>query len=451
MLPRLRLRGRLLLSIFILFFIVYILRPYDNPVILLIRWHASNIRYYYKSSFYPPGHPHHAASPLYNISSNDIGHIIKTGYATKDRLEAKLKAMDERWKSGNVVIAGDYGSYAERKLNGAMMEVHDVVAGLEKEGFGEGKGGGRMELLRRFRKATEDPEGIAGSEEILKDGWELDIMKHIPALELGFKHLLPKKWYLMTDDDTYIHLPSLTAILSTLDSTRPHYLGNAIGSYTLRFAHGGSGIIFSHSALSHIFSPHHMRLITSFKLKSLTADFGDKIIAELAMETGIYLNEEYSMHFNGESPWKSMIRKERFCSEVVGFHGMRDGEMDDTAVVLSGVEDKIRWWDLWWDFGKGNESIEDLGTGLRIGEGRRVRQGWDFVSRVDEHSNVFKIKTEIDCEKACDGYKECLSWKWERGKCWVVPWVRVGEKVGDAIVSGVNAKRLAILEKACGS
>lgn len=153
------------------------------------------------------------------------------------------------------MIAGDHESYAERKRNGATTEIHDVVATLLTEDFDKTRE--RMELYRRFKKATEDSESIV-PEEILKSGWELDIMKHIPALELGFKHLQSKKWYLMTDDDTYIHLPSLATILSTLDPTKPHYLRNAIGSYTLRFAHGGSGIIFSH-----IFSPHHAHIILS--------------------------------------------------------------------------------------------------------------------------------------------------------------------------------------------
>ncbi len=179
MLLRLHFRTRLFLSFFSLILLLFFLYPYDNCVILFIRWQARNVRFYAKSTFIPSGHHHHATEPLHRVSASDIGLIIKTGYSTKDRLEARLKAMDERWKSHHVVVAGDYSSYAEMRLNGAMVEVHDVLTGLLKEDLDQKAK--RMLLYQRFKKVTQDPAEPV-PKYVLRSGEELDIMKVLIAL-----------------------------------------------------------------------------------------------------------------------------------------------------------------------------------------------------------------------------------------------------------------------------
>ncbi|KUJ21701.1 uncharacterized protein LY89DRAFT_380729 [Mollisia scopiformis] len=446
MLPRLQFRCRALLSFLLVCLCIYLFDPYDNPAILFLRWHGGKVRYHTKSVFLPSGYPQHTRDVLCNITSDDIGLIIKTGYATKSRLESKLRVIDGRWKNENVAIASDYGSYGEMRMNDQAVQVHDVLAGLIEEV--EDQSPVRVRLYKKFKKAIKYQSSMP-QEDILKSGWELDIMKHIPALELGLEQLPDKKWYLMIDDDTYIHIPSIISILSTLSPSKLHYLGKALGSYTLRFAHGGSGVVFSHAALAHIFQPKHVPLLDQLKLKSLTSEveLGDKLIGELAMGTGIYLNEEYSTHFNGESPWRSKVTKESVCSEVVGFHGLEVEQMGKVKEGLSAVQSVVRWCDLGGLFGGGEFEIENNKT--RDGALTAVRQGWDFVGQVGEQPIILEGGDAKDCEKTCAEREECLSWKSEAQKCWAVPWATGGEKTGDKIVSGLRYERLNHLIQSC--
>ncbi|KAE8444045.1 hypothetical protein EG329_000913 [Mollisiaceae sp. DMI_Dod_QoI] len=310
--------------------------------------------------------------------------------------------MDERWKSHHVVVAGDYSSYAEMRLNGAMVEVHDVLTGLLKEDLDQKAK--RMLLYQRFKKVTQDPAEPV-PKYVLRSGEELDIMKpsyskvhnslsprtfsikdfaqmvlsdfplqRIPALELGYNRLPKTKWYLLTDDDTYIHLPSILSILSTLPSTKSQYLGHANGTYNLRFADSGSGILFSQAAMARIFYPRNRKHILYAKIESLIAESGGKLLAELALKSGVYLNEEYGVDFNNDVPQKSRITKDGFCVEALGFNKLSPREMEDTAVTLLGIEDEIRWWDMWWIFSEGSPRMKELpGQGQeRKGKGKRV-------------------------------------------------------------------------------
>ncbi|KAK3348435.1 hypothetical protein B0H65DRAFT_175646 [Neurospora tetraspora] len=64
---------------------------------------------------------------------------------------------------------------------------------------------------------------------------------------LAYSKFPNKKWYLLVDDDTYLVQPSLKPLLAHLGSV-PYYIGNAVGDFRIRFAHGGSGIILSQGA-----------------------------------------------------------------------------------------------------------------------------------------------------------------------------------------------------------
>ena len=91
-------------------------------------------------------------------------------------------------------------------------------------------------------------------------GWEADRRKNIPAFVAAWARFPRRDWYIMVDDDTWVSLPNLAAMLAPLNASEPLYLGNpyvisgkgcsrslydATG-LTLEdsrlFNHGGSGI-----------------------------------------------------------------------------------------------------------------------------------------------------------------------------------------------------------------
>jgi len=70
-----------------------------------------------------------------------------------------------------------------------------------------------------------------------------------------------KKWYIMIDDDTYIHLGNLLEHLSHYDPEEDYYMGGprlfkncgGVKEYSYAFAHGGSGIVISSSAMKKLY------------------------------------------------------------------------------------------------------------------------------------------------------------------------------------------------------
>lgn len=94
-------------------------------------------------------------------------------------------------------------------------------------------------------------------------GWKNDAKKNIPGMRAVFEKFPNEDWYFMFDDDTWIVWNNM---LVALDKIAPdqHYMG--IGGYFIgcggvkeygvgpMFAHGGSGILLSHHAASHIAS-----------------------------------------------------------------------------------------------------------------------------------------------------------------------------------------------------
>lgn len=82
-----------------------------------------------------------------------------------------------------------------------------------------------------------------------------------------------QKWYIMLDDDTYLVDPSLLLVLGHIDPAVPHYIGNAIGDYKGRFAHGGSAVVLSQAAMHLLFS-QNPDVVSAAHLESLTARWG---------------------------------------------------------------------------------------------------------------------------------------------------------------------------------
>jgi len=245
----------------------------------------------------------------------------------------------------------------------------------------------------------------------------------------------------MTDDDTYIHPPSLLSVLSHLSPTKPHYIGNPISTADspIRFAHGGSGIIFSHSALSQIFS--RSDLVQEVKRTSLDALYGDKVLAQLSMKAGIHVNEYLGVHFNYEPPTQSMLTVDNGCEVVVNFHRVATPAAQ-LAIhkLLNLINTPITWWDIWNLFGRG---VGD--------EKMRLREGWNYVGHIELPIPRFTVESFAECKALCVGSKSrCLAWEWDSvdRECRISPWVIVGFEAKGKF-SGVNFEEVTKLVDDC--
>ncbi|KAL2074848.1 hypothetical protein VTL71DRAFT_8627 [Oculimacula yallundae] len=435
-----RLRIAIVAIVFSLF-VIWGCLPYDNKVVLIVRIKSEKIRYFAKGTF--SSHEKHARPPgTYPVEVSEVGMIIKTGYGTRDRLRARLQTMGEGWNSGNTLIAGDYSSRKGRKgdllKNRDEMEVYDILEGLlDEEGIDQDSK--RMVLYRQLQKAIVNldvDENVPDS--ILNLGWELDILKHIPALELLYNTHPHKKWYLMIDDDTYIHNPSLLSVLSTLSPKDPHYIGNAVW----RFAHGGSGVLFSQAAMYKIFTGNP-EILEQCLIDGLTAPLGDQLVAKLAMRNGMYVNEEYAVHFNGEAPRRSKITADKACATLVGFHKLEPEEMFETDKVFGKMKEAFTWWDLWTIFGGPNLDADVGGSGIDI------REDWDYVGWEGDDFEMKEPASELECMSLCEEKGGCLAWTWERTKCKLAAFFTVGGYPAPGKISGVHMERMKAIEARC--
>ncbi len=253
-----------------------------------------------------------------------------------------------------------------------------------------------------------------------------------------------KRWYLLVDDDTYIIQPSLKPLLEHLDPRRPYYLGNAVGDFRARFAHGGSAIILSHAAMRALIE--NQRSLAPVYIDSLDETWGDRLLAKALLKLGIHLDESYSHFFNGEPPLLTKIRADRVCSPLISFHKLPSpAAMREVGESFRNITRPVTWNDLWATYGYTPPWRETEGE-------TALRKDWDYVGDLDESTlTVGKVKTAEACKKQCDKRtRTCLAWSWDAQAelCHVSHWMIVG-KEAKGYISGVNVPRARALEVQC--
>jgi len=157
-LPRLHLRTRLLVVVLVCaLLLLWVVLPYDNGLVLLVRWHANSV-----AAAVAVSDGWLLEAPAFPLDvSRDVGFVVKTGFNTRERLLAWLDALEtSRGNASNVVVVGDYstaeGSHVSR--NGLEFPVYDALASVVEMGSFA-----TQQDARRLRYYS--------------DGWELDIMK----------------------------------------------------------------------------------------------------------------------------------------------------------------------------------------------------------------------------------------------------------------------------------
>ena len=214
----------------------------------------------------------------------------------------------------------------------------------------------------------------------------------------------------------------------------PHYIGNSVGHYTARFAHGGSVIVLSRAALEQLYH-RHPEVVHNSNVEALTEKFGDSLVAKTMQRVGIFIDERFNHLFNGENPWETRIWADRFCAPLASFHENKTPEQAHaTMAKMKKWMGFFMWSDTW-------EVFE--GEDFRGFKDRPMREGWDFIGRLKGEtgsSSRGKMDRPELCMRNClDDHKGCLAWKWDKvtHECNVTPWMSIGLKA-DHLVSGVN-------------
>ncbi|CAJ2512021.1 Uu.00g076460.m01.CDS01 [Anthostomella pinea] len=432
--------------------LVYLL-PYDSRVKIALQYHLTG----------PLLRPALAIEPFMSEAapfpadlSEDVAYILKTGYATQDRVAGCLQTLEDASVFRDLFLVADFAALARDdgsrfvRNGGLPLAVHDVVARtLARAPPALVRTSPRAAMHAKLSLAIEEGDGDAARALAKEVGYPLDAMKFISSLELAYRTAPDKKWYVLVDDDTYLVRPTLQQLLGQFDPAKPYYLGNAIGGWNYRFAHGGSAVVLSRGALQRLFT-ENPRAAAGAYAASLIHGWGDLLLAEALARVGVYVEEGWRSLFNGETPATTKIRPDRFCAPVVSFHEVKTEEaMRGVHGVFSNIAAPSRWIDVWALLGAPAwEAFEE----------EPLRRDWDHVGRTDEYTvTVEGVESALGCLGLClrqklKGDDACLAWTWvgEGGVCHLSPWIVVGERNAGRI-TGLNVQRVRSLAGACGA
>ncbi|KAG6007271.1 hypothetical protein E4U21_006189 [Claviceps maximensis] len=473
----------------------YLIQPPDSAVVLALHFNAWRLSHALGLDDVTLSEDGGGRKYSVHIPS-EVGCLIKTGYGTRHRVREQLRAFAVEGgvlgdEGRDFLVVGDW-SHKRRSKQGeeedddeeesrvdkrrrkmertkdqdlGVKEIHDVV-GLVMESDEHGREWAEHDRFGKYRslRGAVDAGDEAKAEDLgRRYGWELDALKFIKGMDMAYRRMPHKKWYMILDDDTFVVRASLQALLRTLDPARPMYLGNSVGDYRARFAHGGSAVLVSGAAMRMLFVGRP-DVVRDAYARSLDETWGDRLVATTLQRLGVYVAEPYSRFFNGETPSRTRIRPERACVPVVSFHGLREpGAMLATGRALarrrkrgyddddddnqdshnnhdnSKSEKPVLWGELWDLFAQHPlQTYAAQHPPFRPGD--HVGPGHD-----DPDVKTWKsLASPDDCRRKCT--RGCLAWAFntDSRECRTSPWLIPGSAAENALpanspmVSGVN-------------
>ncbi|KAL6919164.1 hypothetical protein ACHAPO_004281 [Fusarium lateritium] len=430
-------------------FIIYTILPHDSAIRLALVFNVSRFFNFLRGAASNKDAWLYKA-PRFTVDlKNDVGYLIKTGYGTRHRVAEQLAAFKATGgylgKEGeSFLVVGDWTTVNQTDASLIGATVHDAIKRVM-----ETKIRGKIDDYPRLVKymSLQARLQAGDEEEALKIGqsygWELDALKFIMGMEMIYNELPNKKWYIILDDDTFLIRPSLELLMGHIDYRKPQYIGNAVGDYKARFGHGGSGILISGEAMRQLFQ--HPGIVQEAYAESMTETWGDRLVATTLQKLGIYIEEAYNHHFNGEPPSITRIWGDRFCSPLVSFHGLRKpGEMRRVGETLAEVDQPVLWHDVWQLFG---------GSAISALESRPTELMADHVGKPDEHTRSWgDVRSANACQKRCEqSGRRCLAWTYEMEieRCHTSPWLLLGADGATGKATGINWPEVKPLLNGC--
>ncbi|TFB06505.1 hypothetical protein CCMA1212_001845 [Trichoderma ghanense] len=436
-------------SLVLLLSTTYHLLPHDSHVRLSVNFNASRFWNALRASATDRDAWLRQRPAPYPLSlRDDVGYLIKTGYGTRHRLPALIEAFGRTGdilgdEHQNFIVVGDW-TPTNRTADGqpSMYNIVDML--METKLDPSLQGHPRLSKYRSLQEAIDSGDEGEANKLGQEFGWELDALKFIMGMELAYKLMPQKKWYTILDDDTFLIGPSLHLLLSHLDPARPQYIGNAVGDYKSRFAHGGSGIVLSQEAMRRLFN--NPGIVAQSHVDSLDETWGDRLVGTTLIKLGIYLDERYGHYFNGEPPAMARVQGDRFCSPIVSLHGLRrPGAMVAVGQALSNRQQPVLWADLWQLFAA--PSLDDAGR-------EPERQMRDHVGPTGDDTTTWEsIASAEACRSKCRDSKSCLAWTFdtETRACHTSPWMVIGDSSGaETEESGLDWQKVESLVQHCG-
>lgn len=258
------------------------------------------------------------------LQSDEVLLILKTGATVLWRrlpIHLTTTLSPERIAPENVAL------YAEVDVKIGNWTVLDILKDSPPSLLKDSED---FELYRSLRDWDEtnyyiEQTGLPGDDEGPPGGWRLDKYKFLPLIQHAGQHWPHVKWYLYTEDDTYLFLPNVLLYLSSYDHRESHWLGGLGEKLGTTFAHGGSGFALSRGAWEQSFGKAGTDLVKKYQRFVDGACCGDYALGKVLNDYGVRFGEDHGetvkfWGFNGLPHWKIEFSRENWCLPVLTWH-----------------------------------------------------------------------------------------------------------------------------------
>lgn len=261
------------------------------------------------------------------LTKDDVLLILKTGATVLWRrlpIHLSTTLSPDRVRPNGTVIYSD----AEAKVSN--YTVIDILAQLPKSV----KDSPAFELYHAIRDWDDtnyylEQTGLPGDVDFHEGppgGWRLDKYKFLPLMQHAGREWPQAKWYIYTEDDTYLFLPNILLYLSEYDHRQSHYIGGLGEKLGTTFAHGGSGFALSRGAWEKSFG-RGGDLVSKYQDFVDEACCGDYALGKVLNDYDVWFGDGKddradggSWGFNGLPHWKIEFSKENWCKPVLTWH-----------------------------------------------------------------------------------------------------------------------------------
>ncbi|KAK1993370.1 hypothetical protein LX36DRAFT_730105 [Colletotrichum falcatum] len=379
---------------------------------------------------YQPQQSHAGPGSTAALDKDDVLLILKTGATVLWRrlpIHLATTFAPERISLNNTVI------YADVEARIGRHHVVDILATLPKPVRD-------APSFETYREAQDwhaanyylEQSGLPGDVSTTEGppgGWRLDKYKFLPLVQRAGQEWPRAKWYVYTEDDTYLFLPNLLRYLAAYDHRRPHWLGGLGEMLGVTFAHGGSGFALSRGAWEQSFGTGD--LVAKYRAFVEQSSFGDYALGKVLNDYGVHLGDDRTNDraeggawgFNGLPHWKIEFSPENWCKPVLSWHHAhnrdiamyyeleRAWDFSKTLtygdfyrlVIAPSLSPKKAWWD-----NMSNRHHLTPQSVLTVEAPKTVR---------DSSSWSQAWKSEERCEAACKAWDSCVQWYYYQYEC----------------------------------
>lgn len=345
---------------------------------------------------------------------DDVVLIIKTGKEVVDtRLMPLLNTSSQfDYFRNRLIVSNDVH---------AELQVFDAIANMSWLARARQRVLANPELFKEYLART-PPQKPAAKKNPKRafgralPGWHTDQHKNLPAFRRAFELFPQAKWFFMIDDDTYVSARNLARFVTARNSSAGVYAGNVMGCncceagksarYSpVRFAHGGSGILLSNTALARMTDVIDACI---FRFSGCWAGDIQVSLCLLGLEPQIKMQGLVGVH--SQPPTATLSKTHgRWCENPITFHRM----LPEQILHLSAVEEQS--WSLRNRF-QFDEIIEPFFIDSVIGDRVAVPLSTDVVCLEDtiNYGGVLDSKqlshsaNLTDCSRFCEQRQECL-------------------------------------------